>query len=82
VRALVTELVEGEDLSAHIARDAVGATTTMFSGQYRLTGRDFDVSPDGRRFIMMRSNEPRTSTTMHVVLNWWRMLDERMGRTR
>jgi hypothetical protein len=27
---------------------------------------------------MMRSNEPRTTTTMRVVLNWWRALDGRL----
>jgi len=56
----------------------VGAPVVMFSGPYRITGRDFDVSPDGRRFVMMRSNEPRTTTTMRVVLNWWRALDGRL----
>ncbi len=50
----------------------------LFSGRYRATGRDFDVSPDGTRFVMMRNDDPRTTTRLNVLLNWWRSLDARL----
>ncbi len=56
---------------------AAGKPQPMFSGRYRLTGRDFDVSPDGRRFVMMRTDEPRTTTRLGVLLDWWRALSLR-----
>jgi hypothetical protein len=60
---------------------AVGAPAVMFSGRYRLSGRDFDVSPDGSRFVMMRVDEPRTGDRIRVVLDWRRTLDVRVNGT-
>jgi len=54
-----------------------GHTEGPLSGRYLATGRDFDVSPDGTRFVMMRNDDPRSTTTLHVVLNWWHALDAR-----
>jgi hypothetical protein len=54
----------------------VGKPRVLFAGRYRTTGRDFDVSPDGQRFVMMRNDDPRTSGWIGVVLNW-RALDAR-----
>lgn len=31
---------------------------------------NYDVSPDGRRFIMVRQKNPVTPTVIHVVFNW------------
>jgi Tol biopolymer transport system component len=56
---------------------SAGVPAVMFSGRYRSTGRDYDVSPDGKRFVMMQANEPRTTDRMSIVLNWWRLLDAR-----
>ncbi len=50
---------------------AVGNPVVLFAGRYRDTGRDFDVSPDGTRFVMMRAETPRTTARMNVVLDWW-----------
>jgi len=61
---------------------SVGNPTVLFSGRYRLTGRDYDVSPDGTRFVMMLVNEPRTTGTMRVLLNWWQTLDARLAGAR
>jgi serine/threonine-protein kinase len=55
----------------------LGTPRILFSGRYLATGRDFDVSPDGTRFVMMRNDDPRSTTTLHVVLNWWHALDAR-----
>ncbi len=56
----------------------VGKPVVLFAGRYRATGRDFDVSPDGTRFVMMRNDDPRTTTRLNVLLNWWRSLDARL----
>jgi eukaryotic-like serine/threonine-protein kinase len=55
-----------------------GRPVVLFSGRYRLSGRDFDVSPDGTRFVMMRTDAPRTTETLHVLLNWWRAFEGRV----
>jgi len=47
---------------------SAGSPTVMFSGRYRLAGRDFDVSPDGTRFVMMRADSPRTANRIRVLL--------------
>jgi Tol biopolymer transport system component len=60
----------------------LGKPVALFSGRYRLTGRDFDVSPDGKSFVMMRSNDPRTTTRLSVLLDWWRSLDSRLRSER
>jgi hypothetical protein len=56
----------------------VGSPAVMFSGRYRLSGRDYDVSSDGKRFVMMRADGPRTANRMRVLLNWRRVLDARV----
>ncbi|MBA3886238.1 MAG: serine/threonine-protein kinase [Acidobacteria bacterium] len=56
---------------------AAGTPTVMFSGRYRLTGRDFDVSPDGTRFVLMQSEEARSTTRVRIVLDAPRLLDTR-----
>ncbi len=55
----------------------LGTPRVLFSGRYLATGRDFDVSPDGTRLVMMRNDDPRSTATLHVVLNWWHALDAR-----
>jgi dipeptidyl aminopeptidase/acylaminoacyl peptidase len=61
---------------------SVGKPAVLFSGRYRLTGRDYAVSPDSTRFVMMLANEPRTTNTIRVLLNWWQTLDARLAGTR
>ncbi|RPI01600.1 MAG: hypothetical protein EHM71_16235, partial [Zetaproteobacteria bacterium] len=55
----------------------LGTPRILFSGRYLATLRDFDVSPDGTRLVMMRNDDPRSTATLHVVLNWWRALEAR-----
>ena len=55
----------------------LGTPRVLFSGRYLATGRDFDVSPDGARLVMMRNDDPRSTATLHVVLNWWHALEAR-----
>ena len=47
----------------------------LFEGRYRPTGGtlpDYDVSPDGQRFLMLKpvQQEQAESTQINVVLNW------------
>jgi eukaryotic-like serine/threonine-protein kinase len=57
---------------------STGEPVPMFSGRYRMTGRDFDVSPDGTEFVMMRANGERTTPRINVLLDWWRSLEARL----
>jgi serine/threonine-protein kinase len=36
----------------------------------RTLGGDFEISPDGRRFLFMKANERTTPANLNVVLNW------------
>ena len=54
---------------------AVTAPTKLFEGRYGAplfySGRTYDVSPDGQRFLMIKAGDaPATPATMVVVLNW------------
>lgn len=50
----------------------VGKPHMLFEGAYTGTGRDasVDVSPDGQRFVMVKSDEASTLQQIHVVQNW------------
>ena len=43
---------------------------------------NYDVSPDGQRFLMLKSVEqkPAPLTKIHVVLNWSDELHRRLAR--
>lgn len=56
---------------------AIGTPKVLFAGRYRRSGRDFDVSPDGTRFVAMRNDAPRTTARLGVALDWWRLLASR-----
>ena len=54
---------------------SASAPQLLFEGQFEETifggqNSNYDVSPDGRRFIMVRQKNPFTPTTIHLVLNW------------
>ena len=44
----------------------------LFSGDYSGASRDpqFDVAPNGQRFVMVKSDETSTLRQMVVVQNW------------
>ena len=44
----------------------------LFSGQYSGAGRtlEFDVAPDARRFVMVKSDNASTLRQLTVVQNW------------
>jgi serine/threonine-protein kinase len=54
----------------------VGKARLLFEGKYASgTGRDYDLSPDGRRFLMLRSEEESGPKHINVVLNWFEELE-------
>lgn len=57
----------------------VGAPRRLFEGHYERSdiGRNYDLSPDGKRFVMIRSDEREATPRMHVVLNWIEELGSR-----
>jgi serine/threonine-protein kinase len=70
---------EGDKLMAvTLGTDATSTASPprlLFEGQFEKTrfggwNSNYDVSPDGKRFIMIRRKNPVTPTVIHVVLNW------------
>ncbi len=48
-----------------------------FTGRYRtaITGVNYDISPDGQRFLMIKeAEEEEGESQIHVVLNWFEEL--------
>jgi serine/threonine-protein kinase len=60
---------------------AVGVARKLFEGPYAYSGvehRNYDVTRDGQRFLMVRRPNPAESTTrVNVVVNWFEELKER-----
>jgi eukaryotic-like serine/threonine-protein kinase len=61
---------------------SVGKSRMLFEGQYAPTpypGTNYDVSPDGQRFLMVKPGEQEAATTqINVVLNWFEELKRRV----
>jgi Tol biopolymer transport system component len=59
----------------------VGTPRTLFEGPYVLSSiwdRNYDVTPDGQRFLMVRQSDPIDSTIrLNVVVNWLEELKEK-----
>ncbi len=60
-----------------------GKPKVLFEGQYLPTPATFpnyDVAPDGQRFLMLKPNEPEAAapTQINVVLNWFEELKRRV----
>jgi Tol biopolymer transport system component len=52
---------------------------SLFEGQYRIFRTDYDVSPDGQRFLMLEPLEPpQPATQINVVLNWFEELKQKV----
>jgi Tol biopolymer transport system component len=50
-----------------------GPESFLFAGKYQAAGVDtrFDVTRDGRQFVMVRVAGDSRGTTLHVVMNWF-----------
>jgi serine/threonine-protein kinase len=59
-----------------------GLPRVLFEGTFEPTGTGtsgFDVSPDGRRFLMIQPTAPeRPATQVNVVINWFEELRQRV----
>ena len=58
---------------------SVGTPRLLFEGRYLGTGpvhlrRNYDVSPDGQRFLMIQREQDLKPTEIIVVLNWFEEL--------
>jgi eukaryotic-like serine/threonine-protein kinase len=56
----------------------------LFAGPYRGESQEpaFDVSPDSRRFLMIKSDDAATLRQINVVLNWFEDLKRRVSPTK
>ena len=54
----------------------VVGTRKLFEGPYSEGGNDYDVSPDGKRFLMIRESGTSSSagSELVVVLDWFEEL--------
>ena len=59
---------------------AVGLPRVLFQGDYYSWGkRSYDVSPDGKRFLMLQTvGEEQGPTQINVVLNWFEELKQKV----
>ena len=59
-----------------------GRPVVLFEGEYQLAGaisRDYDLPPDGQRFLMIKAaDENAAAPQIHIVLNWFEELKERV----
>jgi serine/threonine-protein kinase len=76
--------LEGDQMMVAAVRSdptfAAGRPRPLFDARYEMaeTGRNYDVSPDGRSFVMIRSDEAEPPVQLYVVINW---LDDLKART-
>ena len=59
---------------------APSSPEVLFEGVYHrpfIGGRRYDLSPDGERFLMITVGD-QTTPQIHVVLNWFEELKERV----
>lgn len=55
-----------------------GRPSKLFDGRFEVgdrTFRSYDISPDGKRFLMVQGEEESASTEVVVVLNWFQELE-------
>ncbi len=62
---------------------SAGKPPVLFQGQYEpspATSPNYDVSPDGQRFLMLKTSEQGQAapTQINVVLNWFEELKRRV----
>ena len=65
---MVVQVTAGASFSA-------SAPTVIFEGRFQKTQMgvsvaNYDVSLDGRRFVMVRRKNPVTPTSIDVIFNW------------
>ncbi len=55
---------------------SAGESKVLFEGPFESTARhpDYDVSPDGQRFLMIRTPPESAPRQMNIVINWFEEL--------
>ena len=58
-----------------------GKPRRLFAGPYRGESQElaFDVSPDSRRFLMIKSDDAATLRQINAVLNWFEEVKHRVS---
>ena len=59
------------------ATPSFGKPRTLFEGAYmfgRTEGQEFDVTPDGSRFLMLKPQQPPAARPLNVRVNWFNEL--------
>ena len=71
---MTAAIASGKGFHAETAR-------SLFTGHYSGAGREtgFDVAPDGRRFVMVKSDEGSTLQHVVVVQHWIEELKRRVS---
>jgi len=58
----------------------VGKPRVLFRGSFaNIQGKNYDVTPDGQRFLMVQVLEPAAPAEITVVLNWMEDLKSRLS---
>jgi hypothetical protein len=60
---------------------SAGKLKVLFEARYQPstgTSPNYDASPDGRRFLMVKPVEQQATTQIDVVLNWFEELKRRV----
>ena len=71
---MVAEVSTGPELS-------VGKPRVLFRGSFaNIQGKNYDVTPDGQRFLMVQVEEPAAPKDIAVVLNWMEDLRSRLSK--
>jgi hypothetical protein len=58
-----------------------GAPQKLFEGPYTMTpvfGQSYDVTPDGKRFVMVKYVPQQPPREIHIALNWFEELNAKV----
>jgi len=59
------------DVTTEPTLSVVGRPRLLFRGQFaRIQGKNYDVTPDGQRFLMVQTIDPIAPKEVTVVINW------------
>ena len=61
-----------------LATGAPGIPSQILQGSYRYGTKNYDVTADGQRFLMVKPRTEEEGREVVVVLNWFEVLKERM----
>src|SRR5262249_52196713 len=60
-----------------------GSPRVLFQGEYARIfwgEADYDVSPDGQRFLMIKTEAQPASNELHLIVNWFVELERLLGK--